>query len=342
MLSESRTKVYPPGPYPPHGVERDGEVDLGIRMRDQLLRSEVISGGVRQVLADRLNNIARAGRLSMAPSLVDALLDTWPLAAVVDDARDRWVAGPDGEALLILSRAMHVVGMALGWPETIDRRWPMPDVDWIEREAGEGPFDVVIRGRADGAPATATVLNTFVALKEPLDTPPVRSVQGDEIVDMLDELLSSVASGEYAAIRFESPVPWDELSQAALATLEESNPKQRLFRRFGLAGLLVDDTPEHFDDLLGTPKIHKATLRPQTRCSGLVLPRLSENGQVTTVGAVAWEAAIKPVLVHPLAIQLLQLLDGEHTRADLLDADDRFTPEILDHLLTQLQEIGAI
>ena len=43
--------VYPPGPFPPHGREAEGSVDLGIRLRDTLYRRDLIVGPAREALA---------------------------------------------------------------------------------------------------------------------------------------------------------------------------------------------------------------------------------------------------------------------------------------------------
>lgn len=341
LLSTAHQVVFPPGPYPPHGSEQPGTIDLGIRVRDQLLRREVIEGAVRQELASRLSAVARAGRLAMSPHLVDALVDTWPLAAMIDEAREQWIQGPDLHALTIIERGMKVVSMALGWPETIDRRWPMPDLDWILRQVGEGSFVVQCRGDRDGAPAVAAALGCELVPRPAKDAPAILRVQGDELTAKIDDIMQSMQSQEIRAVHFETPVPWDNDSRDALTLLESEFKVQRAFRRHGLVGLAVEDCAEEFRDLLATPPPGRREDKPIARCDALMVPRTDNQGRSALAGVLVWREPYRPMWVHPFAIELLQQLNGQRDKAQLLKQFELDEPT-LDGLLDQLQELGAI
>lgn len=324
----------------PHGDEPEGVVDLGIRMRDQLLRGEVLAGGVRQVLADRLGAVAQSGRLPLSPGLVESVLHTWPLAAMIDDAVDTWREGPDPSALSVIARGMNVVSSALGWPVTVDRVWPMPDPEWIKREVGEGPFVVHPRGRSDGAPAVASVLDAPLGDPWPFELPPVIIGQGDELVSHVDEWLAAIDAGDAVAVKFETPVPWDRETRDALQRLRDATPAQLALARYGQAGLVCPDVPE-FEDLLGRAPRTTLTEFPKAACDALILPHIDEQGRTGLAGALCWDGPFSPVLVHPFAIEVLQRLDGSRQLEDLTE-ELQATPEVLKSIGEQLADIGAV
>ena len=335
------TTVRPPGPFLPHGDEPEGVIDLGIRMREHLLHAAVFSQSVRQILAERLGGVARAGRLAMAPGLAEALLHTWPLAHQIDGAREAWRQGPDPQALAVLVRACHVISMALGWPDTVDRVWPMPDPDWILGQTGEGEFRVVPRGPRDGAPAVASVLDAWLVDADPVTLPPVAVVQGDELASRLDELLAQASAGKVVAIRVETPVPWDADSQAALKAVQDTMPAQQAFHRYGHAGLICPSAPTYEDTLTDAPKGHVAE-RPLSLCDALLLPHLDDDGRAGTAGALAWnDGAYAPVLVHPFAVDVLELLDGTLTAVEVATKLS-VSEDLMATILEQLAEVGAI
>lgn len=332
--------MLPPGPFPPHGDEADGVIDLGVRVRDQLLRGEVLAGGVRNVLANRVQTVSQSGRLMLSPGLVESLLHTWPLAAMIDGAVERWRAGPDGAALAIIARATTIVSSALGWPLTIDRTWPMPDPEWIEREAGPGPHIVVSRGPRDGAPAVAAVLKAPLATPRPLAMPPSLIGQGDEIAAHLDAWSGAASRGEAVAVRFETPVPWDATSRDALARLEAVAPAQVAWARYGHAGLFCPGAPE-FEALLGRAPASSPQDPPVPKCDALVLPHVDDDGRTSLVGALCWDGPYAPVLVHPFAIDVMRALRTTQNLSRI-SRDLQLADEALRSIVGQLRELGAV
>ena len=332
--------MYPPGPFPPHGHEKLGDVDLGIRVRDLFFRRDLLVGPVRQILVDHLQAAAQIpGRFALAMSSVDALLDTWPLASMIDDAVQDWSDGPSASALAVLSRCAEVVAPAVGWPLSIDRRWPMPDVKWIRDSAGTGPFVVIGRGPRDAAPAVAVALDSPLGPIEHLDLPPVVIAQGDELVDRLDDFLGALERGDAVAFRFDTPVPWDPASRAALATLHAAAPLQRSFEIYGHAALQTGPVPAWKDMLLDAPEGIPSTT-PSRLCDAIVLPMMDGNGVLKTVGALLWEAPFKSVSIDPAGVEVLRRLDGDTTAAQIASAVGSPEDNIV-RIVEQLVELGA-
>ncbi len=332
--------MYPPGPFPPHGVEQLGDVDLGIRVRDLFFRRDLIVGPVRQILVDHLQAAASVpGRLAMAMSSVEALLDTWPLASMIGDAMQDWVDGPNASSLAVMARCAEVVAPAVGWPLSIDRRWPMPDETWIRDSAGAGPFIVIGRGPRDAAPAVAVSLDAPLGVVEPIPLPRVITAQGDQLAENLDELVQALQSGAAAAVRFDTPVPWDDESRAALRVLHEASPLQSSFEQYGHAALTTGPVPVWKDMLCDAPP-GRPSETPARICDAVVLPRMNEDNELETAGCLLWEAPFHAVTIEPAGVEVLRRLDGDTTAAQIAEAIG--SPERgVARIVEQLVELGA-
>lgn len=328
-------RVHPPGPYPPHGAEKQGEVDLGIRLRDLLFTRNAITGWARRALADRLGVIARDPmRLAMASGWIEDLPLTWPVGALVDDARKQWTTGPDGAALAVLLRASAMLSPVLGWPTSIDRRWPMPDPDWVHNQVGQGASCVVVpRGQGDGATGLSIVLE---ALVEPAALTESRVVAAgiDEIEDDTERYLAALESGVQAVL-ITSSGPTTEAQREAWERVRAAGSRQALFERGGRAGLLVDELPR-FEELLRRAPPGKTGARPRVDCDLLFLPTVSDGGEIGVNGVLAWDAPYFPVRVTPGAAEILRRLDGETALADIatkLKLEEATVARVVDQLI---------
>lgn len=312
---------------------------MGVRLRDLLYQRTLLEGPVRSALQSRLNQAARdPQRLLMSLHAIALLLDTWPLASMVDEARERWEQGPDGRSLAVLARAAHIVSAVLGYPRVIDGRWPMPDVDWMQKMCGPGPHIVVSRAPADGSAGLLSVLNATRA-RVPMQLPKVARAQGDELVAQRAELLAMLRSGDVAAIRFETPVPWDDASRAALAELHDAAPAQRAFERYGHAGLLAPDAPSWSELLTPAPRGVMGEVLRKT-CDVVTLPNLDARGHVELFAGLVWSAPHPPLNVVQSAGDLLKRLNGQSSIAKI--AAEVGAPEDLARsLFEQLVELGA-
>ncbi|MCO4747068.1 MAG: hypothetical protein KC912_19890 [Proteobacteria bacterium] len=334
-----RLRVHPPGPYPPHGEEVAGEVDLGIRLRDLLYTRHTITGWARRALGERLGIIARDPmRLAMARGWIDDLPQTWPLGHLIDDARERWAGGPDGQALAVLLKASNVLSPVLGWPTSLDRRWPMPDPEWVVGQVGKGRDVVVVpRAQGDGATGLSIVLEAQVEAAS-LHDPRILRAGIDEIEDAPEHFIAALGDGAQA-VQITTPGPSTTSQREAWERVRSAGAKQHLYERGGSAGLLVDELPR-FADLLGDAPAGKPGKNPRTICDLLFLPSLSDEGEVGVVGVLAWDAPYHPIRVVPGAAEILRRLDGEATLAEVA-ADLEVEESTVQSVVDQLIGIGA-
>lgn len=332
-------RVHPPGPYPPHGAEVPGEVDLGIRLRDLMYTRRAVTGWGRRAKAERLNAIARDPmRLAMASGWIDDLPMTWPLGAMIDGARERWTAGPDGEALAVLLKASQVLSPVLGWPTSIDRRWPMPDPEWVKGQIPDGAKVVMVpRAPADGTTGLAIVLDAEVEAAE-LGDRRVLAAGIDEIESDPERFVHALGEGA-VAVQITTPGPSTDAQRAAWERVRDAGDKQLIYERGGRAGLLVDHLPR-FEELLTEAPAGTPGERLSARCDVLFLPTISQEGELGLVGVVVWDGPHHPVRVVPGAAEILRHLDGKRTVDDLA-ATFEIEASILRDILDQLVHIGA-
>jgi len=275
----------------------------------------------------------------MATSTIESLLDTWPLASMIDDAVQEWVDGPNPTSLAVMARCAEVVAPAVGWPLSIDRRWPMPDEAWIRSSAGDGPFIVIGRAPRDAAPAVAVSLDSPLGESEFLDLPSVLTVPGDQLVSRLDSLVGELESGRAAAIQFDTPVPWDEASQSALETLREFSAVQASYEKYGQAALETGPVPA-WKDLLGNAPPGHPSDTPTRICDAVVLPVLNAQGVPESVGCLLWEAPYKAVTIRPGGVEVLRRLDGKTTCQEIAAALESSEENIVG-IVKQLVKLGA-
>lgn len=329
-------RVHPPGPYPPHGPEPEGEIDLGIRLRDLMYTRRAIAGWGRRALSERLSAVARNPmRLAMASGWIDDLPATWPLASLIDDARERWTQGPDGDALAVLLRASHLLSPVLGWPTSIDRRWPMPDPDWVRDQLpDEAPIIWVPRAPADGTTGLSIVFESEVeagSLSEPRVIP-----AGMDQIEADPEAFVRALEGRAEAIQVTTPGPSTEAQRDAWDRVRSIGRKQHCYDRAGLAGLAVEHVPR-FGDLLKNAPPGEPGDRLIASCDVLFLPTLEDEGKVGLVGVVAWDAPFHPVRVVPGAAEVLRHLNGQAGVEDLartFEVDTATVTEVLDQLVS--------
>ncbi len=335
----SLSSVYPPGPFPPSGEEPEGVVDLGIRLRDTLFQRTLILE-VRTALQSNLRAAARSPRqLLMALPTIDAYLDTWPVAALIDDALATWRRGPEPRALGVLHRAAEVVGAVLGWPRTVDRRWPLPDEAWMRSQL-PGPCQVHRRGPRDGSAAVAVALDASFGAPAPIPLPPALHIHGDELGERLEEALRALDAGSVHYVEIDGWIPWDDASQEAVRRLRRASPLQAAYDRFGVAALAAGGGVPFEEQLTDAPP---GTVADRMRCTGeaTVVPSFGAEGTIQPLGVLCWDAPYRPVKVTPAAIGILQAID-HHRDLDRVAAQLRITRRDLDGLVEQLAEVGAV
>lgn len=332
--------MLPPGPFPPSGTEPEGVVDLGIRLRDTLYRRAVLLD-TRAALHSNIRSAARSPQqLIMVLPSIDAFIDTWPLASMIEASIESWREAPDPHSLAVMFRASEVIGHVLGWPRSVDRRWPLPDEAWMRRQVEATNVVVVPRGPRDGSAATSVALNSNFVEAEPLALPRTIQAHGDELVARIAELTSTLRTGMAKAVDVDGWVPWDEASQAALHELNGASDLQDAYSRFGLAALVAGAGPP-FDELLEDAPEGTWGPRLQRTCDALVVPTLDNDGAMNPVGVLCWDAPYRPVKVNPVAISVLEVLDDACTVDEIATAL-KSNPELVEGVLRQLLEVGAV
>lgn len=336
--SIERIRVHPPGPYPPTGEELPGEVDLGVRLRDTLYRRAVVLDA-RKALYGNIRMASRsAQQVLMALPAIDAFVDTYPLAAMIDDAVASWKQEPTPDALTVLRRGADVLGSVLGWPRSVDRRWPLPDEGWMRRQV-DGPAIVVPRGPRDGSAATAVALDAVFGARES-DYPKQVVIHGDELVARVPELLEQMAEDGQITVDVAGWIPWDDASQQAFHQLAESTPLQAAYARCGLAALAAGGGGD-FADLLGTAPPGELGERLRAVGEAVVVPHLAENGSVEPHGVLVWDDHYAPVRVNPVVTSLIEALADQPT-IDQLAERLKSERTVVEDVVRQLVEVGAV
>ncbi|MCO4745978.1 MAG: hypothetical protein KC912_14380 [Proteobacteria bacterium] len=153
-------RILPPGPWLPSGTEAEGTVDIGIRLREAFYTKEALVAS-RESLGHLLPVVLHHEDYEAASRICQAWLETWPAAALVDDARVAWTQEPSAETRAVLERVTELHALARGWPVLESGMALMPDGSWLAgvlRETGV----VVSRGEADGSEEIAAMLGTTV------------------------------------------------------------------------------------------------------------------------------------------------------------------------------------
>jgi hypothetical protein len=332
--------VLPPGPFPPVGAEREGAIDLGIRLRDTLYRRSVVLDA-RGALQSSIRLASRSPRqLLMAMPSIDAFIDSWPLAAMVDDAVARWRTDPDPEALAVLHRTAEVVGGVLGWPRSVDRRWPLPDEAWMRRQVQDRTVAVCRRGPRDGSAAVAMALDAPFGEPDALALPALLEIHGDELIARVDEAIQAVESGEVAAVDVDGWVPWDDASQEAAERLRNASDLQAAYSAFGLAALVAGGG-QPFAELLEEAPAGTVADRMRRVGDAVIVPGMDPNGNIHPVGVLCWDDRYAPVRVNPVAITVLDAIGAHHDLDAVAKSLEAERSEVMG-LVEQLASVGAV
>lgn len=332
-------RVFPPGPYPPSGPAPEGAIDLGVRLRDTLYRRSVVLDA-RSALQSSIRMASRSPRqLLMALPSIDAFLDSWPLASMIEDAVFAWTRQPDPESLAVMHRTAEVVASVLGWPRSVDRRWPLPDEAWMRRQI-DGPVEVIRRAPRDGSAAVAMALDAGFGRSERIPLEGLLQVHGDELALRIDELEQALTSGRARVVDVDGWIPWDEASQAAADRLRACTPLQKAYSHFGLAALEAGGGVP-FQELLEDAPAGQMGRQMRRVGDAVLIPTMDGSGNIHPIGVLCWDDRYRPVKVNPVAITVLDAI-GAHDDLDAVARSLQADRSELDPLLEQLAEVGAI
>ncbi|MBK9646856.1 MAG: hypothetical protein IPO67_17155 [Deltaproteobacteria bacterium] len=336
--------LRPVGPFLTGAAEAPGELNLSVRLRERLFTAAAMSGEHRAALGDQLRAAFAEGDGEAAASLLVAWVQTWALASMVDEARQRWTQRPDGAALAVLVAAAEIVAQAKGWPMGADGRWPEPDVHWVMSALdGARPDAVAQHHPEDGAEALAALLNLPVIQGAPLPLPPVVSIPGEALAPRRAELCGAVARGELAAVRLTSPPPEDLPTRLAWGELHLESDLQAQLDRFGLAGLTVNEAPSLAELLSPAPP--GAPGEPMRRlCDVAILPGPPSALRAGRPRPTAWLLFRGPHPPIPTIVEagrLLQALDGQRSVAQAAQAAG-LPVQQAEELAEALRGLGAL
>ncbi|MCB9745228.1 MAG: hypothetical protein H6740_21785, partial [Alphaproteobacteria bacterium] len=221
-------KLLPLGPFPPRGSEPQGCVDLGVRLRDSLLTAAELRGPTRGALAAQLQAAVKGERWAEAAVLLEAVLDTWPLSALVDPARKAWARGArDATDLAVLARAASLISLARGWAPFGRGPWPTPDTETLRR-LSQGASVALRRGPGDGAALVAEALGLPLSDDEAL--PEGLAVLSDaDVLERRDALARALVAGRVRAVAWRGEGPTGAEAQLAWGELQMEAPDQEAF-----------------------------------------------------------------------------------------------------------------
>ncbi|MFK7927782.1 MAG: hypothetical protein AB8H79_06320 [Myxococcota bacterium] len=300
------TRLRPPRPFPPHDGDPEGIIDLGVRLRDTLFRRAHMQRVVRAGLAKRLDEATDQQNWAHAAELLQAFLDTWPIAASIDGARRAWTAGPAPAALTVLHRASTLTALSTGTAIG----WPVPTHNWSKRTVGNRILTgVEQRCPQDGATELAELWDVPVVPADLSDVP-----------DVVRPLLHGDATH------------LNEAEQAAVA-------------RFGVYGAEVPDAPLWTDVLAPPPPgVFGHVLTPlATVIEAPSTPARLKKGQLRATAWLVWDGPHKPMPITSPAAAVLSRMDGALPTvqiAELLAAPAHAVEEIA-RLLTTMGACSA-
>ncbi|MCB9763369.1 MAG: hypothetical protein H6739_26620 [Alphaproteobacteria bacterium] len=307
--------VLPPGPFPPRTTPSEGVVDLGASLRDACYTAATLSGPVRRALGAQLQDLIRGRRWPQAAVVLAALVDTWPLSAVIDPARTRWAQDrPAGADLDTLARAATLLGLAFGWQPLGAGPWPCPDAEWLRRQLSDPPTKVFRHAHDDGAMAVA---HAFDLDEQAITAPPPASGAGvarlspDDLPARRAALARALARGTLRAVHLEGPLPDWAPHQLAWGELRMEAAHQDRYDRYGLAGLTDAGRRPWTEALRPAPAGQPGDLKPL--CDWALLPGTPAQvaeGQLSPVCFLLWEGPHPPVPAQPQAVTVLRELAG--------------------------------
>lgn len=262
---------------------------------------------LRARLEERLALAVDGGRWELAARCAAALVDSWPVLAAVEDADRRWREQRDPAALVILARADELLHIARG------------DDPSVARPSGG------VR-----------------------DRPGLEILPAAQLVEQRARLGRALARGELRAVSVQGQAE-TPAQQLALGELRLEGSHQRLVERFGPTALDIPveqasgDWRWDADGVLGAAPAGEPGSVLVPTCLGRFLPgppSALRAGRPERVGWLLWDAAVRPVMVAPVAVAVLGALDGERDSqaiATLLKGP----PELVQEVLDELVHLGA-
>ncbi len=324
--------IRPLMPFPPRSLDEPDGVDLAVRLWRECFGRSFLSGPARVLLEQRLALAVDAADWDRAALLLEAFIDSWALAATVEDAGEAWREGAAAAALAVLARASEVVRLARGWASLPHGPWCLPDDRWLEAQVANltvAPAVETLRWGEGRLPAG------------------VRAVKSEQLVPRRSELARALARGEIRAVLVRGAVPEVAQAQLALGELRLEGSHQRALERFGLAGSELDPHGARllpsWADALGPAAAGVSGPRLRARCEGRFLPgpiTALAAGRPQRVGYLLWDGPVRALAVAPVAVAVLHVIDGQRD-TDAVASQLGGPPDQVQEILDELVGLGA-
>ncbi|MCB9741873.1 MAG: hypothetical protein H6741_23605 [Alphaproteobacteria bacterium] len=311
--------------------------DLGRRLRDQLFTAAELSGPTRAGLARQLQEAVQGKRYAEAAVLLEATLDTWPVAALVEEALAGWVAGSaDPEDLDLLARAASLISVGRGWAPFARGPWPLPDPATLRGLLPEGASQLAVVVDDGYSLRLAAQLGLEPSHFAVLDAP-VIPLDAERLLADAPALIGDLLRGVVCALDWRGDPPEGAEAQLAWGELRMEASHQALFERYGPPGVTLARAGRWQDRLLepepGTPGEH---LKPVVTWAILPgTPATLAQGSVQPVCTLFFPGPRRPVPVVPVVAALLASLEGGGPPPPL-------RPEQRATVLGKLLELGAV
>jgi hypothetical protein len=316
--------LLPPAPFPPQATERPGEVDLAVRLWDGFFTAAWLGGPARVRLEERLALAVDGASWERAAALLGCLLDCWPCAALIDGAREAWDEQRAPWALATLARVAELVRQAQAWDGLSAGPWCLPDAAWVRSQLPGAAAWLQRRCTADGAATLATALG--IPLRgRPEDPEGLALVDAGDLPRCRAQLGAALARGRQRAVLLQGPLPPGPDAALALGEFRLEGSHQRVFEAFGLAGLQLepDTPPAPWAASLTAPPAGRPGPVLRAKAAGRFLPGPAgalAQGRPQRVGFLLWEGPHPPLAVAPVAVAVLQSLDGQRDATAVAEA----------------------
>lgn len=333
--------LWPTGPCPPTGLLAGDGCDLGQVLLTQCYTGSHIEAEVRPKLQERLTEALDIGEHARAASLLDAFVDTWPVAALVDAGTKLWTERAAAAALPILGRASALLCLAHEWTSQECGPWPVPSMQWMQANIPEGVIQVCTRAQGDGAEALAS-LTGLPLLDRPWALPEVVDVDAEDLVERRASLANQMVHAQIAAVRIRGVLPQGAPAALALGELRLEGLAQDAYERFGVAGLIAPRAPRWSQLLRPATSGTQGSVLHQT-CHTAILPgpvSALAQGEAGPVGWLLWRGPHAPMAVQAEAVALLGALDGARD-LDQVAAHLDAPAAVIKRMAAELVRVGA-
>ena len=333
--------LWPPGPCPPTALLRGEGCDLGVRLLEVCYTQSHIQSVVRPALERRIAEALERGDGPAAAAALQGMLDSWPVAALIDASVKLWTDRAAAAVVPVLAKAAELLCLAHGWSKVGSGPWPMPDEEWITAQIPPGVRSICRRSDTDGSDLLEGITGHAV-VERPWALPAVDVVSAEMLVPNRGEIVGRLVRAEVACIELVGELPPGPDARLAMGEVRMEALAQAAYERFGVAGLIAPRAPMWRQLLRPAPAGTEGDVLHQA-CDTAVIPGPPSaliQGTASPVGWLLWRGPHGAVAVQPEAVAVLGQLDGERTIQQIADSMDA-PAGVVKQMADQLVKLGA-